>query len=158
MASPILEDAAQTARRTVELVGEIARGVHVLSPDDSPVFSPDLAAFNGGGILEETEETPTSDPEESMALLGELPMDERNADWNQPSTTETAAERRRQRRQAMVIGNQEDGLELYDPGSVDDMQQTTQGLIQSVRGLEGQLQGLLDTLGQIEARNEANPR
>lgn len=162
MASPVtfedatqsLEDAAQSARRTLELVGQIANGLQFTSADASPVFSPDQAAtFDSGGLHEEAEQLDTPNADDSMALLGELPMDERDTEESHQRPFGDEMQRRRQRREAIAIGNLEDGLEIYEPGSEGDVhERTANELIESMRGLGGQVQGLLDTLEQIQPR------
>lgn len=87
--------------------------------------------------------------------------------------TQFAATRRRHHREAIVVGHPDDGIEVIQQpdspvvgeiarmrgGDVDNTGDENEAraageLIQQVRGLEGQVQGLLDTLHQFEEAGE----
>lgn len=109
---------------------------------------------------------------ETSALFGNLPFvpDEEDP-WRIWSSNDETG-RRRNHREAIVIGHADDGIEVIQqpdspvPGEVPRMRggegdelldgneaQAADELIQQVRGLEGQVQGLLDTLHQFEEEN-----
>lgn len=161
MASPVmLEDVAQSEQRIDALLHEVAQ---LMSADASPLSSPVQSLTldgNGNRSVEQADDLDTSTEDESMALLSELPMDERTAEDGHDSDEsyqqlfDEETQRRRQRREAVAIGTLEDGLEIYEPISeVEDVREMTANeLNQSLRGLGDQVQGLLNTLEQIQPR------
>lgn len=152
MASPVTPDnAAQSLAPAVRSALWIADRLRQISAgftsaDASPVFNRDQVAAL---LSEEPERLDTPSADESMALLGELPMDERDSEDDYQQLFDDETQRRRQRREAIAIGNLEDGLEIYEPVSEVMQEATADELIEEIRGLGDQVQGLLDTIEQI---------
>lgn len=144
--------------------GEGEEGWEPSSPLFEPGFSLGGHVFDGGADDEEEseeEEESVDDSgraEENRDNFHALPM---NPD-DMSDAEDVEAERRTRRRNAMVLGTDGDGLEIFEGGELrqsieglsprtTDVERTAEGLLQQVRGLDNRVQGLLDTLRRMSS-------